>query len=123
MADDDDDDCMLAEDAFAASGAPGVFKCVGDGVELLDYLTRSQPPALILLDISMPLMDGFEALEKMKANPAHRSIPVVILTTSREEDTDKPGMKRADDFYTKPTTYGEWIDIMKALAERWLSSE
>jgi CheY-like chemotaxis protein len=122
MADDDDDDCMLAEDAFAASGASGVFRCVGDGVELLDYLARSQPPALILLDISMPLMDGFEALEKMRADPALRSIPVVILTTSREEDTDKPGMKNADAFFTKPTTYGEWIDIMKAVADRWLKA-
>ena len=105
MADDDDDDCMLARDAFEACGALGNFTFVKDGIELLKYLSSSPLPELILLDISMPLMDGYEAIENIKKNPSLRSIPIVILTTSQREHIDLERVKKAASFYSKPLTF------------------
>jgi CheY-like chemotaxis protein len=123
MADDDDDDCMLAGDAFRECGARGDFLCVEDGIELLDYLSGSGLlPALILLDLNMPRKDGRQALEEIKAIPTFRSIPVVVLTTSREEEdviyTRELG---ANSFITKPATFDEWVRIMTFLKDDYLS--
>jgi CheY-like chemotaxis protein len=123
MVDDDDDDCMLARHAFEACGAPGAFECVGDGMALLDYLSRSPLPALILLDINMPIMDGFEVLEEIKLIPAFQDIPIVVVTTSREEDDiDKSRRLGADAFFTKPSRYSDWVNMMKGLSDRWLDA-
>jgi len=62
MADDDDDDCTLAKDAFSESGAHGAIECVEDGIALMDHLFRASPlPSLILLDLNMPRKDGRQA--------------------------------------------------------------
>ena len=91
MADDDDDDRLMARDALAEGRAASDLRFVGDGEELLHYLRREGPyadpaaaprPGLILLDLNMPKVDGREALAAIKGDPALRSIPVVILTTS-----------------------------------------
>jgi CheY-like chemotaxis protein len=128
MADDDAEDCMLATEAFEASGAAAAFSCVKDGMELLDHLTeRSRSdggglPRLILLDLNMPRKDGREALVEIKSEPALRHIPIVILTTSRE-DRDIAFTKKAgaNSFITKPDTFDEWVQIMRSLAEHWLA--
>lgn len=104
MADDDDDDCTLAKDAYRQSKALGAFECVEDGIQLMDYLSRSEPlPAVLLLDLNMPRKDGLQALSEIKADPALQSIPIVVLTTSREDMayTSKMG---ADAFITKPVS-------------------
>ncbi|RJR38421.1 MAG: response regulator [Desulfobacteraceae bacterium] len=117
MADDDEDDRMLAQEAFSVSGAPGILRCVGDGIELMDCLFSSRSlPAVILLDLNMPRKDGRETLKEIKSIPHLRSIPVVVLTTSREEkDKDSSRGLGADSFITKPATFGEWTRIMKSL--------
>ncbi len=130
MADDDDDDCMLAKDAFAESLAPGAIHCVEDGIELLDYLEgieedgindRKDLPALILLDLNMPRKDGRQALKEIKSTPAFQGIPIVVLTTSREErDIIFSREMGANSFITKPATFDEWVDMMKSLVEKWL---
>jgi CheY-like chemotaxis protein len=122
MADDDNDDCVLAKHAFRESGVRGAIHCVEDGIELMNYLSRSAPlPAVILLDLNMPRKDGRQALSEIKATPALRSIPVVILTTTREkEDMAYTSELGADAFITKPADFGEWVGIMKALADQWL---
>ena len=129
MADDDAEDCMLANEAFDASGAKATFSCVEDGTELMDYLSerfRSKInglPDLILLDLNMPRKDGREALLEIKAEPAFRNIPIVILSTSKEDRDITFSMKAgANSFVTKPATFGEWVEIMKSLAEAWLVS-
>jgi len=106
MADDDDDDCMLARDAFKESGAGGDFLCVEDGIELFDYLSRTGLlPALILLDLNMPKKDGREALAEIKADPALRRIPVVVMTTSKaEEDIFRMYDLGSNSFISKPIT-------------------
>lgn len=128
MADDDAEDCMLAGDAFAESGAEGAFFCVEDGVELMNYLSErshsqgERLPDLILLDLNMPKKDGRRALIEIKSEPSLQHIPVVILTTSEElKDVDFTMKAGAESFLTKPATFAEWIEIMKALAASWLA--
>ena len=125
MADDDDDDCLLAKDAFAQSGAHGAIRCVEDGMELMDNLFHSHPlPALILLDLNMPRKDGRQALKEIKSTPAFQRIPVVILTTSKEkQDVSYTSELGANAFVTKPSNFGEWVRIMKILADQWLPAE
>jgi len=130
MADDDLDDCMLAEEAFAESGTKAAFSCVLDGVELMGYLaerSRVNPadlPSLILLDLNMPRKSGREALIEIKAKPALQHIPIIILTTSKEEKDVSFSMKAgAKSFITKPESFDEWVMIMKSLAESWLIGE
>jgi CheY-like chemotaxis protein len=130
MADDDEEDCFLAIEAFEASGAEATFSCVKDGIELIEYLTgrsgsgANSLPDLILLDLNMPRKDGREALLEIKSEPALQKIPIVILTTSKEErDIAFTIRAGADSFITKPATFNEWVEIMKSLAGRWLSGQ
>ena len=127
MADDDEDDCFLAKEAFLETGAGVNFSCVFDGVELMSYLSEHYRsgmivlPRLILLDLNMPRKDGREALKEIKAEPVLRDIPIVIFTTSKEEkDLDFAKIAGAELFITKPAAYEEWVTIMKSLIERWL---
>ncbi len=131
MADDDEDDCMLAKDAFKQSRANGTLYCVEDGTELLDYLTRSSAesgeidnplPSLILLDLNMPRKSGRQALVEIKSVPAFRDIPIVVFTTSREkQDIIFCREMGAEDFITKPALFSEWVKIMKSLARHWIA--
>src|SRR3954471_4006689 len=109
FADDDLDDQELVSRAFASSRVPVTVVSVGDGIQLLDYLYRrynfkhvNKAPDLILLDLNMPLMDGFEALKIIKAHPQLKEIPVYIVTTSRFESDKKTAMELgAKGFYSK----------------------
>lgn len=123
MADDDEDDCLLARDAFKQSGSQGIFQCVKDGTKLLDLLSNSHTlPALILLDLNMPRKDGRQALKEMKAIPRLKEIPVVVLTTSRDKkDITFSSEIGANSFITKPTLFDEWVRIMRSLADEWLT--
>jgi len=128
MADDDSDDRMLAEDAMRESRLGNVFRCVEDGQELMDYLTRSGKyatqdaprPGLILLDLNMPKKDGRQALREIKSHPELRTIPVVILTTSKtDEDVLRSYDLGANSFITKPVTFDRLVDIVRALGTYW----
>jgi CheY-like chemotaxis protein len=128
MADDDEEDCMLAAEAFAKSGAKADFSCVLDGIELMQHLSARSPsqtgelPNLILLDLNMPRKDGREALREIKADPALKHIPIVVLTTSKEEKDIAFSMKAgAQAFVTKPAVFEDWVEIMKSLAGSWLA--
>ncbi|ATG57326.1 response regulator [Pseudoalteromonas sp. 13-15] len=130
MADDDEDDRLLTQDALAESRVLNELHFVEDGVELLEYLERkgkfadkevSPRPGLILLDLNMPRMDGREALEAIKANPNLKGIPVVILTTSKqEEDMVKGYNLGAASYITKPVTFDGLVDLMKTLGKYWV---
>jgi CheY-like chemotaxis protein len=127
MADDDAENCFLANEAFSESGVKATFLCVGNGVELMDYLTdhsRSEAkrlPDLILLGLNMPRKNGRQALIEIKAEPSLQHIPIVILTTSADQNNVDLTLKAgAESFITKPATSDEWVEMMKSLAERWL---
>ena len=130
MADDDRDDCLLVEDAFKESRLANDLRFVEDGEELMDYLYHrgkyadskiSPRPGLILLDLNMPKKDGREALGEIKADHDLRSIPIVILTTSKqEEDILRSYDVGANSYITKPVTFKELVEVMKFLGKYWL---
>ena len=123
MADDDQEDCMLARIAFEKAAIGGEMFFVGDGRELMEYLNnggeyisegKAPRPDLILLDLNMPRMDGRTALREIKSDLRLKGIPVIILTTSRQERDVKFCLDTgACDFKTKPVEISEWVDIIK----------
>jgi len=120
MADDDDDDLMFAKEAFEASGIPGNFLTFRNGEELLKYLSNSQIPRLILLDINMPLVDGYMVMEEIASVQAFQSIPVVILSTTSQEHSDVDRFSSAASYYVKPSSYGGWLKMMKEIISKWI---
>lgn len=131
MADDDEDDRLLAAEALEESRLNNPLYFVNDGEELMDYLCRrgsyadpqtSPRPGLILLDLNMPKKDGREALQEIKANPKLRRIPVVILTTSNADiDIYRSYDLGANTYITKPVTFEALVEVIKALGEYWLT--
>lgn len=129
LADDDADDRMMASDALEESRLANDLRCVEDGEELMDYLHRrgkfappneAPRPGLILLDLNMPRKDGREALKEIKAEPEFRSIPVVVLTTSKaEEDIYRTYDLGVNSFITKPVNFESLVAVMKALGKYW----
>lgn len=129
MAEDDPEDRQLAGDAWVEARLANQIHYVTDGEELLEYLRhtgrhagrKNAPhPALILLDLKMPKMDGFEALEQIRQDPALRHIPVVVLTTSRaDEDIFRSYNLGVNSFITKPVTFEGLVAAMKDLGRYW----
>ena len=130
IADDDEDDRLMLRDAFGEARLGIDLRSVNDGVELLEYLQRrgryadaaqSPRPALILLDLNMPRMDGREALAKIKKDADLRAIPIVVLTTSKDEqDVATTYDLGVNAFITKPVTYLGLVEVMKVVTRFWL---
>jgi CheY-like chemotaxis protein len=130
MADDDADDRLMTKEAFEESYLANDLRFVEDGVELLDYLKRrgkyvdpnSAPrPGLILLDLNMPKKDGREALEEIKKDSSLCRIPVVVLTTSKEEeDIQRSYQLHVNSYITKPVTFESLVNVVKVLGQYWL---
>ena len=128
-ADDDAEDRMLVKDAWNESRVANEMVFVEDGEELMDYLHRrgkyaqladSSLPGLILLDLNMPRKDGREALKEIKSDPRLRSIPIVILTTSKaEEDIFRAYDLGVNSFIVKPVTFQSLVDLTLALNRYW----
>jgi CheY-like chemotaxis protein len=130
IADDDEEDREMARDAMRDAHLANPIECVVDGQELMDYLRHegryadpqvpSPRPAIILLDLNMPKKDGREALAEIKADPALRSIPVVVLTTSKdEEDIVRSYDLGVNSFITKPVTFAGLVDVMRGWSQYW----
>ncbi|OWY64985.1 two-component system response regulator [cyanobacterium TDX16] len=129
MADDDEDDCMLAREALAESRLANDLYLVRDGEELMDYLHQrgqytdlklAPRPGLILLDLNMPKKDGREALREIKADPQLKHIPVVVLTTSKaEEDIYRSYELGANSYITKPVTFASLVEVMRTIGKYW----
>lgn len=125
MADDDEDDCLLAREALRESSATFEMHFVKDGVQLLQYLRRegdyhdpvvAPKPNLILLDLNMPRKDGREALSELKASRDFKQIPVVIFTTSNTpEDVERSVRFGAVFYQTKPVTFDAMVKFLEQL--------
>lgn len=129
MADDDADDRLLARDALGECKIENELHFVENGEELLDFLRRqgkfanlgdAPKPGLILLDLNMPRKDGREALQEIKSDPLLRTIPVVVLTTSKA-DTDISRIYElgANSFITKPVSFDALVKVMGDLVHYW----
>ena len=127
IADDDEDDRLMLRDALREAQLEPDLRFVVDGVELMDFLHRrgdyadAPRPALILLDLNMPRMDGREALAAVKSDADLRKIPVVVLTTSKDAtDVDRAYDLGVNAFITKPVTYLGLVEVMKVVTRYWL---
>lgn len=130
LVEDNDDDVELARAAFARCGVPLELAVVEDGAAALDYLfCRSEhaarppePPDLVLLDLKLPGIDGFEVLSRARAAPGLRGLPVVVFTSSVEEqDVARSVECGANSYVRKPTDFDEFVAGARQLAGYWLT--
>jgi CheY-like chemotaxis protein len=128
VVDDDPNDAELTLRALDRLKLRGAVDLARDGQEALDYLERrgqyaSRPagnPAVVLLDIRMPRLGGIEALGRIKANPSLCRIPVVMLTSSREESDLRQSYELGSNAYVvKPIAFEKYLDAVAALGAFW----
>lgn len=112
LAEDNEDDVFSVRRAFRQAKFLNVVDVVRDGEETLAYLRRQDPyqsvelPGLLLLDIGMPKKDGLAVLQEIKSDPAFKSLPVIMLTTSQqEEDVVKAYSHGACSYISKPVGF------------------
>ena len=129
MADDDADDRQLTREALEDARLINDIRFVENGEELLHYLRRegkwaapaeAPRPGLILLDLNMPRKDGRTVLKEIKEDPQFRTIPVVILTTSKsDEDVYRSYDLGVNSYIVKPVTFEALVDILQTLEKYW----
>ena len=130
IADDDEDDRLLTRQALTEAHLSNDVRFVEDGEQLMDYLHRrgayagldgkAPRPGLILLDLNMPRKDGRECLREIKADDDLRDIPVVVLSTSREEeDIARSYQLGVNSFIAKPVTFTGLVDALKVMGHYW----
>jgi CheY-like chemotaxis protein len=128
LVEDNAADVRLTQEALRDAKIANRLSVVGDGVAALDYLHRrgshagATRPDLILLDLNLPRKDGREVLAEIKAHPELRRIPVVVLTTSRdEEDVLRSYDLHANCYVTKPVGLEQFLQVVRAIDDFWLA--
>jgi CheY-like chemotaxis protein len=128
LVDDSPRDTEMALDALATYNLANEVVTLRDGAEALDYLYRRGPfadrtneqPAVILLDLKMPKVDGLEVLRQIKGDPDLKVIPVVMMTSSREEqDLVKSYHLGVNAYVVKPVGFHEFVEAVKMVGGFW----
>ncbi|MFB9067389.1 response regulator [Pseudofulvimonas gallinarii] len=128
LAEDADLDAELTMDALAEIGLAQHVVHVGDGAEALDWLYRrgrysDRPaglPAVALLDLKMPRLDGLQTLEAIRSDPALRHLPVVIFSSSREQrDIERGWALGVNAYVVKPVDVDEFSATIQSLGHFW----
>jgi CheY-like chemotaxis protein len=129
LAEDSSQDVELTLNALAENNITNSVDVARDGAEALDYLYKrgkfegrqSGNPVLVLLDLKMPRMDGLEVLRAVKADPRLRTIPVVVLTSSREEqDVVRSYELGVNAYVVKPVEFDQFMRAVRDLGLFWL---
>ena len=131
LVEDDPGDQVLVQRTFEEGEIKTSLQIVEDGVQALDYLLhrgefvdpKSSPrPDLILLDLNLPKLDGKQVLEKMRAHPDLRRIPVAVLTTSkREDDIVRSYDLGVNSYVTKSVDLDRFLDKLRVLTHYWFN--
>lgn len=128
LIEDNPGDARLTAEALRNTKISNKLVVVEDGIEALAYLRREgdyakvSRPDLILLDLNLPRMDGRELLAVIKADPALRRIPVVVMTSSRaEEDVCRSYDLHANCYITKPLDLPQFIQVVQSIESFWLT--
>ena len=128
MVEDNPGDVRLAQEALKDSKVSNTLHVVEDGVEALDFLYRrdrygeAPRPDLILLDLNLPKKNGREVLEEIKQDAHLKTIPVVILTTSKaEEDVLRAYSLHANCYITKPVDFKQFIKMVRTIEDFWIT--
>ncbi|MBE9079005.1 response regulator [Romeria aff. gracilis LEGE 07310] len=132
LVDDDEVDVMNVERAFRKNRIQNPLYVAGNGLEALTMLRGygGNPPAvpnqrrLILLDLNMPKMNGIEFLKALRQDPELQTIPVIVLTTSdQEQDRIKAYNFNVAGYILKPVTFAKFADVVSALNQYWTLCE
>jgi len=128
LVEDNPDDVALTLRALKKNNIANEVVVAKDGAEALDRLLpqgaragRAELPAIVLLDLKLPKVDGLEVLRRVRADPRTRLLPVVILTSSREEQDIIRGYDLgANSYVRKPVDFTEFVEAVKNLGLYWL---
>jgi two-component system, response regulator len=130
LVEDNPDDVELTRRAFERAGFTRPLVVVEDGVEALDYLFARAAhadradqllPALVLLDLKLPRLDGHEVLRRIRSHARTRFLPVVVLTSSDEErDLVESYSRGCNSYVRKPVSYTEFVEAARQLGLYWL---
>lgn len=129
LVEDNFNDIELALEALSEENLGDRVVVANDGVEAMEYLLyqgkfmdrRKEDPAVIFLDIKMPRMDGMEVLQMVKGNDELKTIPVVMLTSSREEkDLRRCYEHGVNAFVVKPLGFNDFLNAVKQLGIFWV---
>ena len=128
LVEDNPDDEALTLRAFKKNNIGNDIVVARDGAEALDYLfgagggsTARVSPAIILLDLKLPKIDGLEVLRRLRSDERTRLLPVVILTSSKEEQDLLDGYRLgANSYIRKPVDFGQFVEAVRQLGLYWL---
>ena len=130
LVEDNPDDVELTRIAFAEAGATYHLTVVSDGAQAVDYLLArgahsdrdpNELPALVLLDLNLPKLDGREVLQVLRNHPATKTLPVVVLTTSAEPyDVDRVYDLGANSYIQKPVEFERFVEVVRQIGLYWL---
>lgn len=130
LVEDNPDDELLTLRALKKNNVMNEVVVAGDGAEALDYLfcrgahssrDINVQPSITLLDLKLPKVDGLEVLKQVRANPRTALLPVVILTSSKEEQDVVAGYRLgANSYIRKPVDFDQFIDAVRNLGLYWL---
>ena len=128
--DDDPADQFLVQEAMRTANLQYDLRLVSDGDEAIEYLyhrgrytdDRKAPrPNLILLDLNMPRLNGRQVARAIKSNPNFRTIPIVVLTTSRlDQDVEELYQAGVNSYIQKPVNFDEFTEVLRDLSTYWL---
>ena len=128
LVEDNEDDVFLTRAAFESNGLRVNLHHVDNGEKCLKFLRKEEPyggtpfPDLILLDMNMPVMGGYEVLSEIVKDEKLRKVPVVVLTTSSEAgDIKKMYHLRCNSYITKPVNFDNFTKAIGQLAGYWLT--
>ena len=128
VADDNPTDIMIMREAFATTKVRMTIHAVSDGVEALEFLRRMGPyaqaprPDLLLLDLNMPRKNGHEVLAEVKSDESLRTIPVVMLTTSQnEDDIAKAYESNVNCYIRKPVDFDKFTSVVNNIEQFWFT--
>ncbi len=128
LVEDDARDLELTKAALLENNVVNEIVVARDGAEALDYLYRRGPyserttgnPVVVLLDLNMPKVDGLEVLKQLKADPDLKTLPVVMLTTSKEEsDLIKSYTLGVNAYVVKPLDFEQFVEAVKHIRMFW----
>ena len=130
LAEDDENDIFLMGRAFDRAGIPNPLFVVRNGQEAVDYLAgtgdyaqrdKHPLPGLLLLDLKMPWMDGFDVLKWLRTHPQFDQLPVVVLTSSKlQSDVDKSRQLGVYDYRVKPHGFDDLVRLLDDVRKCWL---
>ena len=128
LVEDNPADVLMTRSAFEDFKITNTLHVVEDGVEALEYLRRAGDfaaaprPDLIMLDLNLPRKNGREVLAEIKADPELRTIPVVVLTTSKaEQDVVYAYDLHANSYIVKPVGFANFVEAIKSIKNYWFS--